>query len=126
MDKRSVKIKNKKQQMNSLNRISMYLNEDEALALKENVLYIERLRNISDIMKLQVLKEYNHEELAIALKLSTLNLIDFLSKNLSSSLKIKLFKKINEPHGIAEIINNVNKFKIYLKDKEAKGEISLS
>jgi flagellar motor switch protein FliG len=126
MDSKSLKIKTEEQQIESLNRVCAYLTDDEATLLKENVLYIENLINISDIMKIEFLRDYDLKELSVGLKLTTASVIEFLTENLSSNLKNEFFRNINQPHRVGDIVRSVKKLNSYIKEKEGTGELCLS
>lgn len=122
MDKRKIKIQTKKQQQRFLEKVSERLSETDGLQFKSDVEFLENLTHISNIMRYKLIREYDHNQLAIALKLSTTKVFIFISKNLSSTQRHNFYTEVNKAHSVEILVQAVSDLVSYLKTKGSNPE----
>lgn len=112
------------EQVNAINRIEAS-NQVLASNIKDNIEYLDQLRYMTTHMKVDFLKMVNQDLLAIALRLSSKELIYDLFSEVTETMQEEfLFKLKNErpPSAICKAQDEVIKF---IRDKEKNGEIVL-
>lgn len=91
-------------------------------ALKENILYLEKLIYLSPVMKAQLFRENTMDKLAISLRMCTEDIIYHLMKDASSTLKSEFFHALKDPQSAQMVSRMQDDLRNYLMKKEQSGQ----
>ncbi len=111
-------------QINTLNNIEVK-NKVLAVNIKDNIEYLDRLRYMTVQMKVGFLKTVNQDVLAVALRLSSKELIYELFSELTDTMQEEFLDKLNQQRPASAVCKAQDEIIKIIRDKEATGEIML-
>ena len=112
------------EQQNTLNSIE-FKNPVLANNLRVNIRYLDRLRYMTPYMKIDFLKMMNHDLLAIALRLSSKELIFELFSEVTKTIQNEFLEKLGEEKPASAICVTQDQIIKKIKELEANGTIVL-
>ena len=112
------------EQIKMLNQVEA---KNQALAnnLKDNIEYLDQLRYMTTKMKVQFLKTVNHDLLAIALRLSSKELIYELFSDVSTTMQEEFLEKLQDEKSAAGICKAQDSIVKQVREMEAAGAVVL-
>jgi flagellar motor switch protein FliG len=100
---------------------------NKALAnnLKDNIEYLDQLRYMTTQMKVEFLKDVNHDLLAVALRLSSKELVYELFSELTKNMQEEFLDKLQNERPASAICKAQDEIVKLVRAKEKSGEIVL-
>jgi hypothetical protein len=93
--------------------------------IRENIECIDRLRYLTPHMKTELFLEVNHAIFAVALRLSSKELIFELLSEVTDTIREELLFQMKDSHPISAVKKSQETIIEYIKEKEKKGEFVL-
>lgn len=93
--------------------------------IKDNMAYLDKLRYMTTHMKVEFLKEVNHDLLAVALRLSSKELIYDLLSELTKTMQEEFLEKLQDGKPASAVCKAQDKILISIREMEQNGTILL-
>ncbi|MBT4792641.1 MAG: hypothetical protein HON90_13795 [Halobacteriovoraceae bacterium] len=91
--------------------------------IRDNVDFLDQLRYLTTQMKIEFLKEVNHDLLAVALRLSSKELIYELFSEMTDNIISEFLEKLQNERPASGVCKAQDQIIKIIRDKEKKGEI---
>jgi hypothetical protein len=110
-----------------VNKVNMIDSHNQALAsnIKDNIEYLDKLRYMTTNMKVDFLKSVNNDLLAVALRLSSKELIYDLFSELTETMQKEFLEKLQVEKPASGVCKAQDQILKVIRSKEANGEIVL-